>query len=158
MQKNLYMCFIDYTKAFDKMQHEELIKMLQALDLDSKDSQLIRNLYWEQTACIRIRNELSDHTKIERGARQGCVFSPDLFNLYSEIIMRELDGQKGFVVGGHNINNLRYADDTVLLAESEKRSTKVLDIIVEQSKKIGLSINLQEDRIHGCLQKRKIKI
>ena len=144
MQKNLYLCFIDYTKAFDKVQHEELFKLLQALDLDGKDIQLIRNLYWEQTACIKIGYELSDYTKIERGVRQGCVFSPDLFNLYSEMIMRELDGQKGFVVGGHNINNLRYADDTVLMAESENDLQRLLDIVVEQSKKKGLYINCKK--------------
>ena len=63
------------------------------------------------------------------------MFFPDLFNLYSEMIMRELDGQKIFVVGGHNINNLRYAHDTVLLAESEKDLQRLLDIVVEQSKK-----------------------
>jgi len=69
MQNYLYMCFIDYTKAFDKVQHAELLKMLETLDLDGKDIRLIRNLYWGQTACLRSGNELSEYTKIERGVR-----------------------------------------------------------------------------------------
>ncbi|XP_069993113.1 uncharacterized protein [Penaeus vannamei] len=60
MQKDLYVCFIDYTKAFDKVQHAELLKMLETLDLDGKDIRLIRNLYWEQTACMRVENQLTE--------------------------------------------------------------------------------------------------
>ena len=119
MQKDVFICFIDYTKAFDRVQHKQPMHILNCLDLDGKDIRLIQNLYWEQAACMRVNNELSDYIKIERGDRQGCVFSPDLFNLYSEMILKELEGLPGFSIGGHNINNLRYADDTVLLAESE---------------------------------------
>ena len=121
MQKDLYICFIDYTKAFDKVKHEELLKLLECFDLFGKDIRILRNLYWEQTACIRIGNDRSNFTKIQRGVRQGCVFSPDLFNIYSEMILRELEGMEGFIIGGHNLNNLRYADDTVLIAQSEEK-------------------------------------
>jgi len=144
MQKDLYMCFIDYTKAFDKVQHAELPKMLETFDLDGKDIRLIRNLYWGQTACLRVGNELSEYTKIERGVRQGCVFSPDLFNLYGEIILIVLDGMPGFVIGGHNVNNIRYADDTVLLAESQEKLQDLLDKVVDASRKKGLTINCKK--------------
>ncbi|MCH9665805.1 MAG: hypothetical protein K0U41_08180 [Gammaproteobacteria bacterium] len=146
MQKDLYICFIDYTKAFDKVQHEKLWKLIENLDLDGKDMRLIRNLYWDQTACIRLDTEMSGYTKIERGVRQGCVFSPDLFNLYSEMILRELEGMAGFIVGGVNINNLRYADDTVLLAESEEELQDLLDKVVDESKKKGLTINSKKNK------------
>ena len=148
MQRDLYIRFIDYTKAFDKVQHEELLKLLQSLDLDGKDTRLIRNLYWDQTACMRVENELSEFTQIQRGVRQ---VSPDLFNLYSEMILRELEGLQGFVVGGHNMNNLRYADDTALISDSAEKLQKLLDKVVEESRKKGLTF--KKDGMHGCQQK-----
>ena len=94
--------------------------MLEALDIDGKDLQVIRNLYWEQTADIRIGGETSKWTSIKRGVRQGCVLSPDLFNLYSEVILRDIKDMPGAKIDGVNINNVRYADDTVIIAENEK--------------------------------------
>src|SRR5437870_6695400 len=88
VNKNLYLCFIDFTKAFDKVRHNKLRNMLQDLDLDGKDIRLVRNLYWDQSAAIRYKNELGNFASIKRGVRHGCVLSPDLFNLYSENIMR----------------------------------------------------------------------
>ena len=146
MQKDVYMCFIDYTKAFDNVKHDELFKLLSTLDINGKDLRLIRNLYWEQTACMRVGNDKSEYVKIQKGVRQGCVFSPDLFNLYSEMILRELKDFSGFVVGGNNINNLRYADDTVLMAESQEKLQTLLNIVVEVSKKRGLSINCKKTK------------
>ena len=72
-QRDGYMCFISYTKAFHRVQHDELLKMLMNLDLYGKDIHLIQNLHWEQSACIRIENEMSEYTKIKRGVHQGCV-------------------------------------------------------------------------------------
>ena len=69
---------------------------------------------------MKIDNQYSESIKIKRGVRHGCVFSPDLFNLYSGKIMSELDESPGFIIGGHNINNLRFADDAILIASSKR--------------------------------------
>ena len=95
VQKDLYLCFIDYSKALDKVRHEKLFAILDRLDIDGKTLRWIRNLYWEQTAAVRVENQLSDWITIERGVRQGCVLSPDLFSLYSEIILREVEELHG---------------------------------------------------------------
>ena len=107
VQKDLYICFIDYSKAFDKVKHEKLFEMLNQLDIDGKDLRVLRNLYWDQTAAVRVGGELSEYTNIKRGVRQGCVMSPDLFNLYSGVILRNLDGSEGLKANGENLNNLR---------------------------------------------------
>ena len=86
-QRDAYMCFIDYTKAFDRVQHDELLKRLMNLDLYGKEIHLIWNLYWDQSACAGKENKMSEYTKVKRGVCQGCVLSPDLFNLYSKMIL-----------------------------------------------------------------------
>ena len=102
MQKDLYLCFIDYSKAFDKVRHEKLFNILEHLDIDGKDLRVIRNLYWDQSAAVRIGGELSEYTLIKRGVRQGCVMSPDLFNIYSEMILRNLENHPGVKINGEN--------------------------------------------------------
>ena len=144
VQKDLYLCFIDYSKAFDKVRHSDLFDILNGLDVDGKDLRILRNLYWEQEAAIRIDNDCSVYRPIRRGVRQGCVFSPDLFNIYSEMILRNIQNQEGVNVGGHNINNLRYADDTVLIADSEDKLQSILTTVAEESEKKGLQLNAKK--------------
>ncbi|GFN84614.1 retrovirus-related pol polyprotein line-1 [Plakobranchus ocellatus] len=141
--KDLHLCFIDYSKAFDKVRHVELFRMLGKLNIDRKDLRVIRNLNWDQTASIRIE-EHSDFKSIKRGVRQGCVMSPYLFNVYSEIILRNPDGISGLKTNGENLNNLRYADDTVLIAESGKQLQKLLNTVVLESERMGLSLNVKK--------------
>ena len=86
--------------------------------MDGKDVNLIVSLYWNQKAAIRIEDQLSEYTKIQRGVRQGCVLSPYLFNIYTELIFRKSQYLQGIRINGKNINNLRYADDTVLMTEN----------------------------------------
>ena len=95
MQKDIYMCFIDYAKAFDKVRHQELFEDLDKLDLYRKDVYLLASLYWNQTACIQRDVGYSEYIKIRRGVRQVCLMSLDLFNYYIEIILRELEVEKG---------------------------------------------------------------
>ena len=136
MQKDLYLCFIDYSKAFDKVRHEKLFNILEHQDIDGKDLRVIRNLYWDQSAAVRIGGELSGYKLIKRGVRQGCVMSPHLFNIYSEMILRNLENYPGVKINGENINNIRYADDTVLIADSAENLQRLLDITIEKSEEI----------------------
>ena len=99
---------------------KKLIECLKATDIDQIEIALTANLYLEQDTKIRIGNDMSESLKIKRDVRQGCVLSLSLFNLYTEHIFRQIDELPGVKIGGRNINNLRHADDTVLLAETEE--------------------------------------
>ena len=106
------------TKAFDRVQHNILFEILSDLDVNDKDIRLLHNLYFGQKANIRVCNTKSENVDIKKGVRQGCVASPDLFSLYSEVIMRAIDRENGVNIGGHNITNIHFADDTVLTANT----------------------------------------
>ncbi|GFO24342.1 retrovirus-related pol polyprotein from type-1 retrotransposable element r2 [Plakobranchus ocellatus] len=96
---------------------------------------------------MKIENKTSTFQDIKRGVRQDCVLSPDLSSLYSEIIMRNLENHPGIKVGGQNINNLRYADDTVLIAENKEDLQKFLNIVEEESRKKGLELNSKKTEV-----------
>jgi len=146
MNKDIYACFIDYSKAFDSVDHEELIASLKQINIDENDVAVIANLYWQQRTQIRLGSDLSDPVRIKRGVRQGCVLSPSLFNLYTEFIFRTIEGSPGLKVGGYTINNLRYADDTVLLAESEQDLQELVTKINNESVKLGLKMNVKKTK------------
>ena len=147
VNKDVCLCFIDYTKAFDRVRHDELVRQLTQLKVDGKDLRIIKNMYWEQRACMKVSNDFSSFEKIQRGVRQGCVLSPDLFSLYSENILRLLEDFPGIKFGGKMINNLKYADDTVLIAENEKDLQILLDIVVKESHKKGLELNCKKTEV-----------
>ena len=146
MNKHIYACFMDYEKAFDRMNHQRMIKNLQKIGIPGRDIKFIRNLYWTQKAFVRLENGLSDEILIKRGVRQGCVLSPALFNLYTEMIFRVIDDMDGVKIGGLNINNLRYADDTVLIAEIPEQLQEIIDKINEEGKLYGMKINAEKTK------------
>ena len=122
-QKNIYFCFIDYTKSFDCVDHNKLWKILQGMGIPDHLICLLRNLYAGQEATVRTRHGTTDWFQIGKGVCQGCILSPCLFNLYAEYIMWNAglgDSQAGIEIAGRNIINLRYADDTTLMPESEE--------------------------------------
>ena len=111
---------------------------------------LLRNLYSGQEARVRTGHGTTDWFHIGKGVRQGCILSPCLFNLHAEYIMRtaELEeAQAGIKIAGRNINNLRYADDTTLMAESEEELKSFLMKGKEESEKVGLKLNIQKTKI-----------
>ena len=122
-QKNIYFCFSDYAKAFNFMDHNKLWKILQEMGIPDHRTCLLRNLYAGQEVTVRTVHGTADWFQIGKGVCQGCIWSPCLFNLYAEYIMRNAgleEAQAGIKNARRNINNLRYADDTTLVAESEE--------------------------------------
>lgn len=140
MNCEIHACFIDYQKAFDRIQHNKLIEILKRTGPDDKDIRIISNLYWNQTAFLRVNGKESRTIKIQRGVRQGCIMSPILFNLYSEQIFKEaLDElDAGILVNEDRLNNIRYADDTVVFADSPEALQEIMDRVVTVSRKYGL--------------------
>ena len=144
-QQNSYICFIDYKKAFDRVRHKRLFKILKDVGLDEKDQRIIYNLYHLQKGAIKLTNGLTEWTEINRGVRQGCVMSPDFFNLYSEHILRRLEeSNDGVTINGVCINNIRYADGTALIADSGEGLQKLLDLGLDASSDEGLEINCKK--------------
>ena len=111
---------------------------------------LLRNLYAGQEATVRTRNGTTDWFQIGKGVRPGCILSPCLFNLYAEYIMRNArldEAQARIKFAGRNINNLRYADDTTLMAEREEELKRLLKKVKEEREKVGLKLNIQKTKI-----------
>ena len=148
-QKNIYFCFIDYAKAFDCVDHNKLWKMLKDMGIPDHLTCLLRNLYAGQETTVETGHGTTNWFQIRKGVRQGCILSPCLFNLYTEYITRNTgleEAQAGIKIAGININNLRYADDTTLMAES-KEELKSLLKVKEESEKLGLKLNIQKTKI-----------
>ena len=127
-QKNIYLCFINCAKAFDCVDHNKLWKALKVMGIPDHLTCLLRNLYAGQEAIVRTLFGITDWFKIEKGLWQGCLLSPCLFNLYTEHIMQNAGLevlQAEIKIVGRNINNLRYAD-TTLMAESEEELKSIL--------------------------------
>ena len=129
--------------------HNKLWKILQEMGIPDHLTCLLRNLYAGQEATVRTESGTTDWFKIGKGVHHGCILSPCLFNLYAEYIMQNagLDkAQAEIKIAGRNINNLRYADDTTLMAESEKELKSLLKV-KEESEKTGLKLNIQKTKI-----------
>ena len=147
-QKNIYFCFIDYAKAFDCVDHNKLWKILKEMRIPDHLTCLFRNLYAGQESKVRTGHGTTDSFQIGKGVCQDCILSPCLFNLYAEYIMRNAgleEAQAGIKIARRHINNLRYADDTTLMAESEEELKSLL--MKEESEKAGLKLNIQKTKI-----------
>ena len=163
---------MDYTKHFDCVDHNKLWKILQETGIPDHLTCLLRNLYGGQEASVRTGYGTTDWFQIGKGVSQGCILSPCLFNLYAEFssvtqscptlcdpmncstyveyIMQNAgldEAQAGIKIAGRNINNLRYADDTTLMAESEEELKSLLIKVKEESEKVGLKLNIQKTKI-----------
>ena len=139
-QKNIYFCFVDYTKDFDCVDHNKLWKILQEMGILDHLTCLLRNLYTGQEGTVRTGHGPTDWFQIGKGVCQGCMLSPCLFNLYAEDTMENVgldEAQAGIKIVRRNINNLRYADDTTLTAESEGTKEPLDEGEREEQKKLA---------------------
>ena len=149
-QKNIYFCFTDYSKAFDYVDHNKLWNILKEMGIPEHLTCLLRNVYAGQEATVRTGHETMDWFQIKKGVHQGSILSPCIFHSYIEFIIQNarLDEiQAGIKIAGRNINSLRYADDTTIMAESEKELKSLLIKVKEESEKVGLKLIIQKTKI-----------
>ncbi|XP_012544182.2 transposon TX1 uncharacterized 149 kDa protein [Bombyx mori] len=145
----MIMCFIDYSKAFDCVKWDHLWKILAELGVPQHLVLLLHSLYINNQGIIRVEETISAPFKFRKGVRQGCILSPVLFNIYGEYIMRRTcegwDG--GVTIGGVKLSNLRYADDTTLLAANESEMTALMSKLEKISLELGLAINRSKTKV-----------
>ena len=141
---------IDYTKAFDSVDHNKPWKILKEIGIPDHLTFLLRNPFLQlQEATVRTGHGTTDSFQIGKGVHQGCILLPCLFNLYAEYIMRNArleEAQTGIKIAGRNINNLRYTDDTTLMAEREELKSLLMKV-KEESGKAGLKLNIQKTKM-----------
>jgi len=146
--QDVYICFVDYEKAFDRVDWRRLLHALRRMGIDWRDRRLIGNLYIGQKMRIRIDGEYSEPGNVGRGVRQGCPLSPLLFNIYIEELVREAveDMEEGIKVGGRWIKALRFADDQAMLARNQKGLQEMMDRLNTTSTEYGMKINIKKDK------------
>ena len=147
-QKNSYFHFIDYAKAFNCVDHHKLWKILKEMGIPDHLTCLLGKLYAGQEATVRTGHETTDWFQIGKGVCQGYILSPCLFNLYAEYIMRNSglpQAQAGIKIAKRNVNNLRYANDTTVMAKSEEELKSLLMKVKEESEKSWLKAQHSEN-------------
>ena len=143
-RKNIYFCFIDYTKTFDYVDHNKL-EILEKMRISDHLTYLLRNLYAGQEATVRTEHGTTDWFKIGKGVCQPC-----LFNLYAEYIMQNVrldESQVEIKIAGRDINNLRYADNTTFMAESKEELKSLLMTVKEENEKSGMKLSTHKRKI-----------
>ena len=150
LQKTMYFCFIEYSKAFDCVDHNKLWTILKEMGIPDHLTCLLRNLYAGQEATVRTRHGTTDWFQIWKGVHQGCMLSPCLFTLYAEYIVRNpgLDeAQAEIKFSWRNINNIRYVNNTTIMAEIEEELKSLFMKVKEESEKVDLKLNIQKTKI-----------
>ena len=149
-QKNIYFCFIDYSKAFNRVDHDKLWEILKEMGTPDHLTCLLRYLYAGQEPTVRTGYGTTDWFKIGKGVCQGCILSPHLFNIDAEYIMQNAgldESHNRIKTAERNINNLRYADNTIPMTESEEELKSLLKKVKGESEKAGLKLNIQKTMI-----------
>lgn len=153
----VYICYVDYEKAFDRVNWVKMMEILLDIGVDWRDRRLIWNLYNKQTAYVRIGENLSEGCVIGRGVRQGCSLSPLLFIIYDEALTREAISkvEKGVKVGGEMIKAIRYADDKAIVSSTKAGLQVLMDNLNDITKKYGMKINVKKTKVM-CISRKKV--
>ena len=149
-QKNTYFCFTDYAKVFDCVDHNKLWKILKEMGIPDHLTCLLRNLYAGQESTVRTGHGTTNWFQTRKGANQGCILPLCLFNLYAEYIMRNVglnEAQAGIKIAGININNLKYANNIILMSEIKEELKSFLIKVKKESEKVRLKLNTQKTKI-----------
>ena len=141
--KDVYICFADYTKAFDRIKHSKIIECLSEIGIDDKNLQIITKMYLEQTAVARTEHGITEEFQIKKGVRQGCFYH-QVYLICTQKKYSEKQDMEGMKFGGHNVNNLRYADDTSLLALEGQQLQNLLITVNDKGKLYGMGINVKK--------------
>ena len=145
----IYICFVDFEKAFDRVNWRLLMDTLKKIGVDWRDRRMIRQLYLNQSAMIRIQGINSKPATIGQGVRQGCLLSPLLFSIYSERMMRDALDQTtdGIKVGGEIIMDIRFADDQAMIADTEAGLQRIMNHLDQKSKEFNMAINMKKTKV-----------
>ena len=151
------MCFIEYERAFDRVNQGKLTKKLKQAGLDGKDVRVIARLYWEQASFCRTEQGNSERLQIRRGTRQWCVLSPYLLNFFTELIFRVIENEdEGVSVGARRISNLMYADNTAITAENENKWQILAERVNKEGKHFGMKMNIKKTNTMVISKKKRI--
>jgi len=146
-EKDIIACFVDYEKAFDRVKWSKLMRILKGIGVDERDRQLIRNLYLEQKVKIKVGSENSEPGELGRGVKQGCPFSPLLFNIYIQALIAEAleNSEDGVRVGGTQVNAVRFADDQAMVSSSNAGLQRIMDSLIRTSE-YGMKIIIKKTK------------
>jgi endonuclease/exonuclease/phosphatase family metal-dependent hydrolase len=146
---DVYICFVDFEKAFDRVNWVKMMDILKKIGVDWRDRRLISSLYMDQTATVRVGDECTDSCTIGRGVRQGCCLSPLLFSLYAEMMMIEAmeNIEEGVRVGGQLVKDVRFADDQGMVASTEAGLQRLMDGLVSTAKRYDMKVNVKKTKV-----------
>ena len=148
-EQNVYVCFVDYEKAFGSVDWVKLLEVLKSIGVDWRDRRLTERLYMGQRARVRVKDGLTNAAVIGRGTRQGCLLSLVLFNIYAEAMLRDAlsDMNQGIRTEGRLIKTVRYADDQATVASSAERLQHMMDKMQETATEYGMTINIKKTKV-----------
>lgn len=146
---DLFICFVDYEKAFDRLKWTKLMDILKRIGIDWRDRRLITNLYMNQTAVVRTEHGDSEPGEMGRGVRQGCLLSPLLFSIYAEMMMKEaMEGVDGGVkIGGELVTDVKFADDQGMVATTEEGLQNLMDALSRTGELYDMKINVKKTKV-----------
>jgi hypothetical protein len=160
LDNELCVCFVDFEKAFDRINWAKMMEVLKNIGVDWRDKRLIANLYMNQTASVRVADEMSEQCIIGRGVRQGCCMSPLLFSLYAEAMMVEAleEVEEGVKVNGRLVKDVRFADDQGMIASNEEGLQKLMDALVNTAAKYDMKVNVKKTKVMKISKKDNSKL